>query len=358
MRDAGAAGADHFIARADHVPSGAQFDLRRPVQPGQHVGDIDGDGGERPHGAIERHRALRPHAVEAHRAGGDRHRVAVLQPQHHALVRPRCRQAGVAVGRPGVGVVRAGEAGAPVGRISIQRVFHDIVPRGPDRVQEQLAREFRQAEARAHGAAVDREPAGPVRQRLFPGGERGAGGIEQPQPEADRPGAVARPVVGGHEAGGKPVLVAEEGEVGGEVQPVQVAPRVGQQGRRQLRLVQAAQGGTGRQQGSDAGRRAPGVEGGDQHAARLGARQVNERAGGQAGTGPADRSDVVDIERYRPRQVGIHCQQRGGEAVGVIERDRAFEAVEQEADRLRRQRVRQGLVDDVAAGTGVEGFDL
>jgi hypothetical protein len=112
MGDAGAAGAGHLIARADHVAAGTEFDLGGPAQVGHQRRDVQRQRRERADRLGQRDRALGAHTVQRDRAWRDRRRMAVLQPQHHALVVARGGQARVAVGRPGVGVVGAGQAGA------------------------------------------------------------------------------------------------------------------------------------------------------------------------------------------------------------------------------------------------------
>ena len=186
MRDAGAPGAGDLVARAHNMAAGTQLDLRRPAHVRQQVGNIQGDGGERANGSIQRHRVLCPHAVERDRARRDRHGMAVLHPQHHALVVARRRQSGIAVGRPGIRVMRAGQrrtpGGARVGRIRVQRVFHHVMPGGADGVDAELAGELRQSEAFPHRPAVDRKPGQSRRHLLFPGGEHCAIVGKQPQP--------------------------------------------------------------------------------------------------------------------------------------------------------------------------------
>src|SRR5208337_1257797 len=122
-----------------------------------------------------------------------------------------------------------------------------------------------QVEAGADLAAVDGEAAGAGGQLVLPSRQRGAVGGVEAQPETHRAGAVVGPVVGGDQPGGQAVLVAEEHEVGGEVQPVQVAAVVGQQLRRQADLVERQGGHAGGQQRLDARGDAAGVEGGDQN---------------------------------------------------------------------------------------------
>jgi len=103
------------------------------------------------------------------------------------------------------------------------------VPGRADRVQEQLAGELGQVEAGAHLGAVDGDAGGALRHLLLPGRQLRAAGVEQAQPQPQRPGPVARPVVGGDEAGGKASRFAEEAVVGGKIQPVEIAARIGEQ---------------------------------------------------------------------------------------------------------------------------------
>ena len=84
--DAGAAGAGHLVARADDVAAGTQLDLRGPAEVGQQGGDVERDGGEWADGVAQRHGVLGAHPVERDGAGRDRRGVAVLQPQHDALI--------------------------------------------------------------------------------------------------------------------------------------------------------------------------------------------------------------------------------------------------------------------------------
>ena len=261
------------------MPARAQLDLRRPAQVrAARCATSTATVANGPTSCVSGDRPLRAHAVERDGAGRDRRRVAVLQPQDHPLVLARRRQAGVAIRRPGIGVVRAGQAGAVVAGIGVERVFHHVVAGRADRVHEQLAGERRQAEALAHRAAVDGEAAGPGRNLLLPGRQHRAVRVEQPQPQPDRAAAVAGPVVRRHQPRGQPIGIAEEHEVGREVQLVEIARTVGQQRVRQLRLVQRDDLRARRQQMRDARRDPPGVECGDQHGARAAVRQFGQRA--------------------------------------------------------------------------------
>jgi hypothetical protein len=113
----------------------------------------------------------------------------------------------------------AGERGAGSG-IGVERVFDHVMPGGADGVDEELAGEFGQGEAGADFGAVDAQAGGTRRDLLFPIDQRCAGGIVEAEPQADGAGAVAGPVIGGDEGGGEAVRLAEEGIVGGEVEPV------------------------------------------------------------------------------------------------------------------------------------------
>ncbi len=161
----------------------------------------------------------------------------------------------------------AGQRRAIVGRIGVERVFHHVMAGDADRMDEQLAGERRQAEPVLDLAAVDREAARPRWQFLLPGCQHGAGGIEQAQPQPNLGGAVASPVVGRHQPGGKPIGFAEKGKVGGEVQLVEIAASVAEHSIRQAGFVQSDHSGAGWQQASDSLGDPSAIERGDQHGA-------------------------------------------------------------------------------------------
>ena len=96
------------------MPSRAQLDLRRPAHVRQQARYIHGDSGERPDLLRQCYGALRAHPIERHRARWYRRGMTVLQPQDYALVCARRRQSGIAVGRPGIRIMRAGQAGAVI----------------------------------------------------------------------------------------------------------------------------------------------------------------------------------------------------------------------------------------------------
>ena len=75
-------------------------------------------------------------------------RMTVLEPQHDLLARGWRRQAGVAVSRPGIGVmgrrkraVTATEGPGAALAEDVESIFDDVVPGGADDMQEQLAAE-------------------------------------------------------------------------------------------------------------------------------------------------------------------------------------------------------------------------
>ncbi len=362
MGDVRPAFAHHLVARPHHVLPGPELDLRRPGETGQQRGAIDRDRSEGSDRVRPGRRRLRAHAPERHGAGRDRHGVAVLQPEHDPLVRPGRRQAGVERGGPGVGVVGAGEAGAGANAradVGVEGVFHHVVPGRADGVEKELAGEGRQAEAAADRGAVDDDPGPIAGDRLLPRRQNTAVGVEQAQPEPDRPGAIAGPVIGGDEAGREPAGIAEEGEVGGEIEPVEIARRVGQHRRGQPRRIQRRQLGARRQQGRQTRGEARGIEGGDEHARRARRRQFGERAGDAAGPRQSDRAHVLHEDIGERRQARRQRGQRRRDAVHVHHRDRPArgQARRQRRQRLGGQRMGERLVEHVAALLLVERLD-
>src|SRR5580658_10952550 len=93
-------------------------------------------------------------------------------------------------------------------------------------MQEQLTREFREREARANGAAVEYDRRGPRGDGLAPFGKHLAFGIEQQQPERERRRAVSRPIIRGDEPRMQAGLIAEEHEVSGEVDRIEIASAI------------------------------------------------------------------------------------------------------------------------------------
>src|SRR3954471_19725057 len=110
--------------------------------------------------------------------------MAVLNPQDNALAARRRRQSSIAVGRPSIRVVRAGQRAirnASGTAEHIERVFYGIVPGGSDDVQKKLAGKVAGREPPAHLAAVDRDcSAGPTA-ILAPFGDNFSRIVEQRQ---------------------------------------------------------------------------------------------------------------------------------------------------------------------------------
>jgi hypothetical protein len=218
------------------------------------------------------------------------------------------------------------------------------MPGRADRVQTQLAGERSQIETPPHLRAVDGETAGAGRGVFLPGGERLAVGAEQPQPQPHRPGAVAGPVVRADQPGGQAGFLAEEDEVGREIQPVEVAAAVGQQRLGDARGVESENIGARRGQVADTRDHAGGVEAGHQHGARPAGRQIHQRPRRLPGHRRADDGHVVDIDAVDGEGVRIQRQQRRQNALGVVDRDRGLQPGEQGGQRLGRQRVGERLV--------------
>ncbi len=161
--------------------------------------------------------------------------------------------------------MRAGERRVVVAAERIERVFHDVVARGADRVHEQLAGEGRESEARADLAAVEHDGAEHRRHRLVPLRKRLAVRVEQDEPETNGVGAVARPVIRGDEPRVVTVVVTEKHEIRGEVQGVEIGAAVGQELVGQTKRIEAQDLRALRQQMADVRHEALGLEGRHQH---------------------------------------------------------------------------------------------
>ncbi len=359
MRDAAPAARRHLVARAHHILAGADLDLLRPTRLGQevrHVERVAGEGRDRGGDALDR--AI-PHEVEADGMGRDGARLAVLHPERHALARIGRRQAGIEIRRPGIGVMGAGEAGGIVGAEGIERVFHHVMAGRADHVEKELAGEFRQLEAAADLAAVEHDRGGAGRHRLAPLRQHLALGAEQQQPQAHRAGAVARPVIGGDESGGEPAGVAEEGEIGGEVEGIEIAAPVGEQRVGQAQRIEAHRLRARRQQVADVVGGALRLESGDEDGARARFADLGHRLRRAAEHRTPDRRHVLDVaagdvERGEIIEVGEPVDA----AFGVVDRDfAAAEPLQQRRHGTRRQRVRYRLEEGVAAPAVAEGLN-
>ena len=253
-----------------------------------------------------------------------------------------------------------GQAALVAGAHRVERVFDDVVAGDADGVDEELAGEVGQAKAGADLAAVDGDAGGAGGDGVFPFGKHVAGGVEEAAPEADVGGAVVGPVVGGHEAAGEAVAVSEEGEVGREVEAVEILARVGQHRVGEAGFVEGEDGDAGGEKMADAVGEAGGVEGSDEEGGFAQGGEVFEAARFCAEAGAADLFHVVDEEGGGSGQARGQGEEGFGDAVGVVDGEaaRVRQAGGEFGEALGGDGVGEGLVDDVAAGLGVEGVDV
>ena len=350
---------DHLVARPHDMLAGLQLDLLRPGRLGQQLSGVEGIGREGRDLPIQPSDRLAAHEVEAEAAGRDRRRMAVLDPEQDPLVGARRRQAGVVVGGPGVGVVGAGQHRRLVA-VGVERVLYHVVAGDAGDVEEELAGEGAQAETPAHLGAVDHDRRARARQAVLPLRERGPGLVEQAAPQRRLGGAVARPVVGRHDAGVGALGVAEEGEVGREVEAAQIVARPGQHGLGQAQRIEAEDLGTGRQEVLDVGDQALGVEGRHQNPRRAGLGQGGHRLRGLAEQALVQVVEVLDeVAGETQRSEIVELREVGRVAERVVDRNRArLRQLGEEVRRLARgQRVANRLEEGVAAPGVAEGFD-
>ena len=158
----------------------------------------------------------------------------------------------------------------------------------------------------------------------------------------------------------KPVDIAEQHEIGREIERVEIAALVGQPLGRNAHLVEAEQVAIRRQKWGDLRDQAVGVECRDEHRARGGARQRRHTLSRAPHRFLADPGDLLDIDpgNVERRQVEQLGKPFGG-ALRVDDRHLAIalEAVDQRAAGRRGERVRQRLVERVAAADIVERVD-
>ena len=107
--------------------------------------------------------------------------MAILDPEDDPLAGSGRGQAGIAVGRPGIGVMGARER--PVARTArltkgVERVFDDVVAGRADDMDEELTGKLAEAELLAHPAAVDRDRAALVAAAFGPFGDHLAIAVE------------------------------------------------------------------------------------------------------------------------------------------------------------------------------------
>ena len=165
--------------------------------------------------------------------------MAVLDPQHDGLIGLRRGQPGIQVRGPGIRIVRAGKPRGVVA-VGVERIFDDVMSRHAQHVDEQRAGVFTELEAPAHRLAVHHQTGTRCRNRILPLGQHPARLVEQAKPHRRRLGrAPARPVVGRHDARVPTLGVAQQREVGGEVERIEIAPAIREHLVRDPDLVQA-----------------------------------------------------------------------------------------------------------------------
>ena len=266
---------EHLVARAHEVLAGLDLELVGPGGLGHEFGDVERICAERRDRLIEPMDFGRAHEIEPDPVRRNRAGMAVLDPQHDPLAGPGRRQPGIKIGRPGIGVVGAGQHRLLLA-VGVEGIFDHIVPGGADHMHEQLAGERTQAEALPHLTAVDDDAAGRLAQLLPPLGQDLAGLIEQAQPQRRVLGAVAGPVIGRDDPAVMASGVAEEGEVGGDVERVQIAPGVGQHVVGQAQGVEAQDLGALGHEVADVLDRPLGVEGGDEDRGDIGCLELGD----------------------------------------------------------------------------------
>ncbi len=354
MRNPRPAGAAHLIARPHNMPPGPQLNLRRPVNPGEVIRHIHGMRRKSWNLGIDQHRRLRAHAVQRHRPGRDRHGVAVLHPQHHPLIGARCRQTGKPVGRPRIRVMGAGQRGPVIAGIGIQRVFHHIMSGHAHCMNKQLPGKRPKAELRADRSAIQHIPPGPSRRRRIPRRQHGPGIIIKPveKPHAARP--IPGPVIRRGQPRAEMPIIAEKHEIGGKIHHIQIPRRVGQHLRRQLRAIHRQHRHPRGQKPAQPFHNPPGIERRHQHAAHLGLRHIGQRARDMRAAHTAHRQRILHINTL-DIEIRAQSQQRPGNPIGIENRGQPGLA-RKHAERRRRQRMRQRLIDHIAAAQIIEGL--
>ena len=363
MRDAPAVPGNDLVARAHDMLAGAQLDLPRPSETRQQFGDIDSAAGEGADRLGQHNDGLLAHRVEPDRAGRDRAGVAVLHPQDDPLAGARRRQTGIAVGRPGVRVMGAGQR--PVARCAgfakgVESVFDDIVARRPDDMDEELAGKVAEAELRADPATVDRDRTGLVAAALVPIGNHPAIAVEQGQPAGHRRRTVAGPVIRGDEPRVQRAGVAKQGKIGREVERVEIGAAVGEPRLRDAHRIEAQDWCVLGQIRLKLADQPIGLEGGHQHRARPALRQRGDRRGGAPQHRGANARYILDVNAG---DLDLRQSENLGEpfrcAIRIDDRDRRLprEPGQQRARRLGRMRVGQRFIQRVPAAEIVEGLD-
>ncbi len=282
----------------------------------------------------------------------------VLHEERHALVRLARGHAGIVIRRPGIRVVAAGK-GQAVLAIHVEGIFHDVVALDADGMDEERAGEVLEAETFAYFRAVDGEGRAGAGQRLAPFGELFALFAEEAEPEFRVVRAVQAPVVRARDAGVDAVgavralLLAQQREVGREVQRVEIVRLVGQHVVWQADVVERRDARAVREDMGDGRQRLLRVEGEDEHRFRA---AVLHRIHGLRVVAEESAAEVFDalneITGYiETREIVIGVEIADG-AGGIVDRDRARlgEVLDQRVALRRGQRVAERLEERRTAG--------
>ena len=281
-----------LVARADEMLAGLDLELVGPARIRPQLGDVQRIAGEPGDRAVQPGDLGPAHQVEPDALGRNRAGMAVLHPHDDFLAIPRRRKTGIEIRRPGIGVMGAGQHRWIV-TIGVQRIFHDVMAGAIDHMHKKLAGEIAQPVLRAHFGAVDHHGRVGAAERLLPGRQPRTVAVEQGRPDAGILGAVAAPVIGRDQPCVVAAAVAEEGEIGGEVDRRQIVPLVGQQRVGYPQLVEGQDIRPIGHQMPDLIDQPAGIERRDQHHRRPAAGQLADRPGGLAGQRLADARDVL-----------------------------------------------------------------
>ncbi len=247
----------------------------------------------------------------------------------------------------------------------IECVFDDIVPGRADDMEEELAGEFRQGETGADLAAVEHDTGGTAQfaegDCLLPFRQHLAAGIEEDERESDLARPIAGPIIRCRKARVQSIRIAEEGEIGSEIERVEIVAAIGEQPIRQAQRVEADDLGAGGHEVADMVGEAPGIEGGDQHAIGLCRGEFGHRLCRAAEQLAPHRVDVLDKDAGAgvlgdPVELG----KAGGKTERIVDRKgaRAGQSGDQTAGETCRHRMCRRLEKAVAALAVVEGFDI
>ena len=200
----------------------------------------------------------------------------------------------------------------------------------PDGVDQQLAGKITEVEAVPHRCAFNGHASRRIRQLLVPFGDRCAGLVEQGEPQRHVLRAIAVPIIGRRHSGVQvPATavrrVAEPGEIGGEIEWVEILAPIGQAGRIEANLIERHDVGCRRHQMGDVANDLVGVEGDDQQSCDVGRSQIGHRLGHAAEDLLTQRGQVLHIDMGDiGRDHGINLGKGGRKARWVVDRQRAF----------------------------------